>query len=230
MTATPQGMIDGSWYEHQYRTPGSRYRMIYDKPNPQWAVEANRYAAGLAAAYIALIPGKSRVLELGSGCGRFLTAWEELGYQITGIEIAQAAIDLGPDRDNLFQGDAADLSRFADQSFDLVFSAAFLEHVPPETVKQVFSEAARVGVWNAHFLPLDQGAEATRDQSHVHMQDLGTWLEEIRSYLPESYAVAAVPNPPSPNTPLVVFGMATVTSHVPWPITSAYTAGQLTSS
>ena len=34
MTATPQGMIDGSWYEYQYRTPGSRYRGIYDKPNP----------------------------------------------------------------------------------------------------------------------------------------------------------------------------------------------------
>jgi SAM-dependent methyltransferase len=212
--ATPSELIDGSWYEAQYSTPGSRYRGIYDKPNPDWAVAANQWHVRYCAAMLEL-RSSSKVLELGCGPGRYLAAWNDAGFDVAGIEISHTAIGMSG-RTDIIQGTAADLP-FPDQSFDVVFSAAFFEHVPPEITREVVAESARVGRMNAHFVPIDQGFEADDDPSHIHLQSVDAWIAELAEILP-GYAVCGLPNPAAPYLPMLFWAHP---DEVPWPIRNA---------
>ena len=90
-----------------------------------------------------------RILEPGCGGGQCSIAFALQGATATGVDLSDeqlafarnlaaksgAAVDF-------YQGDAADLSRFAGASFDIVFSAYALAYV--EDISSCLSEAARV--------------------------------------------------------------------------------------
>lgn len=90
-----------------------------------------------------------RILELGCGGGQCSIAFARQGASAVGIDLSdeqiafarRLAVEQGV-HVRFEQGDAADLSRFAAASFDLVFSAYALQYVP--AIEQCLAEAARV--------------------------------------------------------------------------------------
>ncbi len=90
-----------------------------------------------------------RILELGCGGGQCSIAFARQGAQAVGLDLSdeqiafarRLAAELGVAVD-FQQGNAADLSRFAPASFDIIFSAYALQYVA--AIEQCLAEAARV--------------------------------------------------------------------------------------
>lgn len=95
-------------------------------------------------------PG-SRILEVGAGTGRYSIALARAGHQVTAVELVQHNIDVfraqmtAEDKIDLLQGNALDLSRFADHSFDAVLVLGPLYHLYNDADKcRALREAKRV--------------------------------------------------------------------------------------
>ncbi len=95
-------------------------------------------------------PG-SRILEIGAGTGRYSIALAKEGHSVTAVELVDGNLSIlrqnGAGLDNLlaFQGDALDLSRFADDTFDMTLLLGPMYHLyTPEDVHRALNEAIRV--------------------------------------------------------------------------------------
>ena len=81
-----------------------------------------------------LKPG-DRVLEIGAGTGRYSVALAKEGYRVTAVELVESNLDVlrknaeGLDNLEAFQGDALDLGRFADGSFDVTLCFGPMYHL-----------------------------------------------------------------------------------------------------
>lgn len=92
-----------------------------------------------------------KILDIGAGAGEYSLYFARLGYEVCALELADANIaafwkKLTPeDKINLVQGNALDLSRYADKYFDIVFLFGPLYHLKNDADKQkCISEAMRV--------------------------------------------------------------------------------------
>ena len=92
-----------------------------------------------------------RILDIGAGAGEYSLYFASRGFEVSALELADANIaafrkKLTPDdKIDLFQGNALDLSRYADKSFDIVLLLGPLYHLKNDTDKQkCISEAKRV--------------------------------------------------------------------------------------
>ena len=89
------------------------------------------------------------VLEIGLGTGADLCQWAAAGARVMGVDLTQQAVETSLERAKFLglsnvqaeTGDAEAL-RFADNSFDLVYSFGVLHHTP--NTAKAFSEAYRV--------------------------------------------------------------------------------------
>lgn len=81
----------------------------------------------------------AKVLELGCGNG-FFTVQLARYWDVTGIDRSRRMLDLNPHK-NLIQGSVENLD-FDDASFDIVFSANLLHHIPD--AQSAVNEMARV--------------------------------------------------------------------------------------
>ena len=95
-------------------------------------------------------PG-ARVLEIGAGTGRYSVALAKEGMDVTAVELAESNLAVlrknseGVEHIRSFQGDATDLSRFEDQSFDVTLVLGPMYHLyDPEDVHKAIDEAIRV--------------------------------------------------------------------------------------
>ncbi|MBQ8137498.1 MAG: class I SAM-dependent methyltransferase [Clostridia bacterium] len=93
----------------------------------------------------------AHVLEAGAGTGRYSVALANEGFKVTAVELVESNFSIlrenGKGIKNLqaIRGDATDLSRFADQSFDLTLVLGPLYHLyEPEDIHQAIDEAIRV--------------------------------------------------------------------------------------
>lgn len=81
-----------------------------------------------------LQPG-ARVLEIGAGTGRYSVALAKEGYRVSAVELVESNLDVlkknaaGLDNLEAFQGDALDLGRFADGSFDVTLCFGPMYHL-----------------------------------------------------------------------------------------------------
>jgi trans-aconitate methyltransferase len=173
--------INGEWYEDQYSTPGSRYHDCYiDQPFVIQAQQTNWYYSYLIAGALGIRPD-AKILDLGSGVGKYIESWIENGFTNTqGIEISKTAISHSNVADRITHGSVADMSMFKDKEFDLVFSAAFFEHVDESILDNVIKECFRVGKNQAHLIDLpgkvDQG-DIDIDPSHINMKPINEWYK-----------------------------------------------------
>ena len=95
-------------------------------------------------------PG-SGVLEIGAGTGRYSVALAREGMDVTAVELVESNLAVlrknseGVEQIRSFRGDATDLSRFGDQSFDVTLVLGPLYHLyEPEDVHKAIDEAIRV--------------------------------------------------------------------------------------
>ena len=92
-----------------------------------------------------------KILEIGAGTGAYSLHYAKQGYQVEALELVERNIDIfkskiTPDLSaNVAQGNALDLSRYADNSFDMTLSLGPLYHLfTNEDRKKAISEALRV--------------------------------------------------------------------------------------
>ena len=96
-------------------------------------------------------PRRARVLEVGAGTGRYSVALAEEGMDVTAVELVESNLAVlrenGRGLANLraYQGDAADLSLFPDNAFDMTLSLGPMYHLyEAEEVGRAIDEAIRV--------------------------------------------------------------------------------------
>jgi SAM-dependent methyltransferase len=102
--------------------------------------------------YIHRFAGKgARVLELGAGTGRYSTALAKEGMDVTAVELVESNFAIlrensrGIDNLSAVRGDATDLSRFADDSFDVTLVFGPMYHLyEADEVNRAIDEAIRV--------------------------------------------------------------------------------------
>lgn len=97
-----------------------------------------------------LIPG-AKILDIGAGAGEYSLYFARKGYSVSALELADANITAfrakltEQDAVDLVQGNALDLSRYADDSFDVVLLFGPLYHLHAEEDKlKCIEEAKRV--------------------------------------------------------------------------------------
>ena len=93
----------------------------------------------------------SSVLEVGAGTGRYSIALAKEGMKVTAVELVESNLDVLRENSReignieSFQGDATDLSRFADGSFDVTLVLGPMYHLyEQEEVHRAIDEAIRV--------------------------------------------------------------------------------------
>ena len=93
----------------------------------------------------------SRVLEVGAGTGRYSIALAREGMQVSAVELVESNLAVlrenskGIENLESFQGDAVDLGRFADKTFDVTLVFGPMYHIyEPEDVHRAIDEAVRV--------------------------------------------------------------------------------------
>ena len=94
---------------------------------------------------------KDKILDIGAGAGEYSIYFARKGYEVSALELADANIAAfkkkikSEDKIDLIQGNALDLSYYADQSFDIVLLFGPLYHLEKEEDKQrCIREAKRV--------------------------------------------------------------------------------------
>ena len=92
-----------------------------------------------------------KILDIGAGAGEYSLYFGRKGYDVSALELADANIAAfrkkltAEDKIDLVQGNALDLSRYADKSFDIVLLFGPLYHLKNEADKlKCISEAKRV--------------------------------------------------------------------------------------
>ena len=95
--------------------------------------------------------GNSKILEVGAGTGRYSIALAEEGLDVTAVELVESNLAVlrekskGMENLQAFQGDAADLSRFPDSTFDVTLSLGPMYHLyETDEVDRAIDEAIRV--------------------------------------------------------------------------------------
>ena len=98
-----------------------------------------------------VIPEKASIIEVGAGTGRYSVALAKEGHDVTAIELAKRNLELlrqnseGLENITVYQGDALDLSRFQENTFDLTLVLGPMYHLYNEGDQhKALDEAIRV--------------------------------------------------------------------------------------
>lgn len=93
----------------------------------------------------------AKILEIGAGTGRYSIALAKAGYDVTAVELVENNLKVlkknseGLANIRSYQGDALDISRFEDNSFDVTLLFGPLYHLyEPQDVQKSIDEAIRV--------------------------------------------------------------------------------------
>lgn len=93
----------------------------------------------------------SKVLEVGAGTGRYSIALAKKGMDVTSVELVESNLSVlrenSKEIENItsYQGDATNLSRFADNSYDVTLVLGPMYHLyEPDEVNSAIDEAIRV--------------------------------------------------------------------------------------
>ncbi len=125
-----------------YEDYGDRWYTAYDDPIALLRAENEVKVPWI----LERIPKKGTLLDVGCGAGFLTNRMAREGFQVTGIDLSQESLKVAERFDatktaKYINADACHLP-FADESFDVVTTLDFLEHVPNPA--DVVKECARV--------------------------------------------------------------------------------------
>lgn len=93
----------------------------------------------------------TRILEVGAGTGRYSVALAKEGFVVTALELVEHNLDVlrkkldGTEKIDVMQGNALDLSKFEDNTFDIVLVLGPMYHLYTDNDKlKALTEAVRV--------------------------------------------------------------------------------------
>jgi len=144
------------WTRLGERDPLWAVHVAPDKRGGRWDVEEflalGRADVAAAMAWLERLglPTRfDRALDFGCGVGRLSQALTEHAGEVIGVDVAPPMLELARELDpegrcEFVLNAAPDLRRFADGSFDLVYSELVLQHLPPSTVESYLAEFMRV--------------------------------------------------------------------------------------
>ena len=130
-------------------------RSFYQEANEDSRLQRTRhgqleYAVTMHYIHRFAVPD-AQVLEIGAGTGRYSIALAREGMKVTAVELVESNLAVlrensrGIENLQSFQGDATDLNRFDDQSFDVTLSFGPLYHLyEPAEVSKAIDESIRV--------------------------------------------------------------------------------------
>lgn len=110
---------------------------IYNKGNLAWGSEP----ASILSNFMELFPPSAKVLDIGCGKGRNSIYLSKLGYDVTGIDISQSAIDLAISEKSSCKFYCMDaLNDDLNQTFDVIIDFGLFHFIPPEYRKKYNSK------------------------------------------------------------------------------------------
>ena len=120
------------------------------------------------------------VLDVGCAYGFVVKRFQELGVPATGVEYSSYAVSRAVTQE-IIEGDVRDLSRFKNNSFDLVLGTELLEHVPEDDLFKAVKEMHRVAKRFVFLLICTAGSDHIEsrggrgDPSHITMKTRQWW-------------------------------------------------------
>jgi len=120
------------------------------------------------------------VLDVGCAYGFVVKRFQELGVPATGVEYSPYAVSCAVTQE-ITEGDVRDLSRFKDNSFDLVIGTELLEHIPEDDLFKAVKGMYRVSKRWVFLLICTAGTEHIEsrggkgDPSHITMKPRWWW-------------------------------------------------------
>lgn len=134
----------------------------------------------------------AKILEIGAGTGRYSIALAKEGYDVTSVELVEHNLDVlkknseGIANIQSFQGDALDLSRFSDNSFDVTLLFGPLYHLyDAKDVQKAIDEAIRVTKKDGVILAAFLSVYAIMFDNYLN----GTLLAGIEENFTEEYKI-----------------------------------------
>ncbi len=131
-----------------------------------------------------IVPEKASIIEVGAGTGRYSVALAKEGYDVTAIELAKSNFEFlrqnskGLENITSYRGDALDLSRFRDNTFDLTLVLGPLYHLYDEKDQQkALDEAIRVTKNGGSIMVAFLSVHAILFNNYLH-GDLRAGIEE----------------------------------------------------
>jgi len=129
-----------------------RWHISHSRTEEDFQRSGAATAALLFGADLAALPDAGCVLEIGCGAGRILEhlAAARPQLRLFGVDVSAEMIRLAQarlsERTNvtLLRSDGSSLDLFPDATFDLVYSALVLQHLPGAVFRRYLGEAARV--------------------------------------------------------------------------------------
>ncbi|MBR2046277.1 MAG: class I SAM-dependent methyltransferase [Agathobacter sp.] len=139
-----------------------------------------------------LAPKGSKILEIGAGTGRYSIALAKEGYDVTAVELVEHNLEVlqknsvGTENIQSFQGDALDLSRFVDDSFDVTLVFGPMYHLYEKAdVHKALDEAIRVTKEDGVILVAFLSVYAIMMTNYLW----GNFAEGLKENFTEDYAV-----------------------------------------
>ncbi len=148
---TGDGTMDTVQRFYDANAEGEWNRLAFEREPHRWL--EFRVAMHVMDKYLSMPP--ARVLDIGSGPGRYAIALAERGYSVTLFDLSGDSLDLARRKvqeadltaqvEGYEQGSATDLSRFASESFDVVLVMGPFYHLIDERDRlQAARESLRV--------------------------------------------------------------------------------------
>lgn len=184
-----KGSKDSDFYSEGYflRGEGSNYGRVNDDGEVLFSpyTEEAYYNGRLTVARSMRdrLPRFKKVLVLGCARGYLVKAFRDIGFEAYGVDISEWAIEQCAKgvEEYVLCGDICDLSKWADNEFDLVIALDVLEHITVPDLYKALDEAVRVGRMMCVDVPIapddskpDQ-SDGT-DKSHVSIYSKEWWI------------------------------------------------------